>query len=93
MKFSCTCGEIVRDNTDYQDNKAYLIPDEKYEFALEQIESGESPWDALGKVERVMFQCHSCARIFIDDHEGQLVCFVPEGPHEFGILKAAAQSA
>jgi hypothetical protein len=93
MKFSCRCGEVIRDNTDYQDNKAYLIPDETYESALEQIESGKSPWDALRRVERVMYQCHSCARLFIDDHKREFVCFAPEGDVAFGILKGAAPDA
>jgi hypothetical protein len=93
MKFNCICGEVIRDNTDYQDNKAYLIPDETYESALEQIESGGSPWDAFRKVERVMYQCHSCARLFIDDHNGMLVCFAPEGDIKFGILRGEAPDA
>ena len=28
--------------------------------------------------ERLMYQCHNCGRLFIDDYQGQLHCFVPE---------------
>lgn len=93
MKFSCHCGEVIHDNTDYQSHKAYLIPDETYESALEKIESGESPWNALRKVKRAMYQCHACARLFIDDHQGELICFAPEGDVVFEILKGAAPDA
>lgn len=93
MKFSCTCGEVIRDNTDYQENKAYLIPDMSFESALEEIEAGKEPWDALRRVKRVVYQCHSCARLFINDHHGKLVCFSPEGGVVFGILKGPTSDA
>ena len=93
MKFGCTCGEVIWDNTDYQDNKAYLIPDETFESALEEIAAGKCPWDALHRVKRIIYQCHSCARLYIHDHSGKLVSFSPEGNVAFGILKGTAPDA
>ncbi len=87
MKFSCVCGAIIYDNTDYQENKAYFMPDQSRETAFFEVEAMKEPWIVLPKYERTMYQCRGCARIWLEDHELNLVCFKPEPESVFGILK------
>lgn len=87
MKFSCACGAIIYDNTDYQEHKAYFMPDQSREVVLTEIEATKEPWIALPKYERTMYQCRQCSRIWLEDHEHNLVCFKPELESAFGILK------
>jgi hypothetical protein len=87
MKFACLCGSVIHDNTDYQEDKAYFIPDQSYERAVTLIRSERSAWEELRKVERTMYQCRSCARLWLEDHEKNLCCFTPEPSIQFGILK------
>ena len=87
MKFTCLCGTVIRDNTDYQEDKAYFIPDQSHERTVEAIDGGASPWNELRKVERVMYQCTSCARLWLENTDRKLCCFAPEPSTQFGILR------
>ena len=90
MKFECPCGAIIRDNTDYQKHKAYYIPDELYEGAVEKIEAGASPWVELRKVRRIMYQCSECCRLFFDKpgSKNLFISYKPEEETSFGLLSA-----
>ncbi|AGU52653.1 hypothetical protein VAPA_2c00900 [Variovorax paradoxus B4] len=87
MKFVCPCGAVVRDNTDYQEHKAYFIPDQLYEGAAERIEAGGEVWAEMRRVTRPMYQCSDCCRLFLSDDAGNLVSFKPDDSTRFGILK------
>jgi hypothetical protein len=81
MKFNCICGEVIRDQSDYLPNKAYVVPDESYfdllDFIDDAIEkSGPTAADKEAAAMRVrgkitgitrhMFQCSGCGRIYVD---------------------------
>jgi hypothetical protein len=91
MKFSCHCGTLIHDGADNAPHKAHFIPDQLYEAAMTQIEAGQSSWLILSKSKRLMYQCRNCARLWLDDHAGKLVCFTPEPGVEFGILRGEAE--
>ena len=81
MKFACACGEIIRDQTDYLSYAAYLIADQDIYDATEMSDRGSGDW--WPSLTRKMYQCSSCGRLWIEDHEGRaLKCFVPEEPVE-----------
>jgi hypothetical protein len=86
MNFSCVCGARIYDNTDYQEDKAYFISDQSHEKAMMEIENRNTPWGVLRKFERIMYQCRSCARLWLEDQQGNLTCFTPDPKTEFGIL-------
>jgi hypothetical protein len=87
MKLQCKCGETIHDNSDYQENKAYFVPDETWESMLEEIDSGSSPWDATRKVKRNIYQCYNCSRIYLETKSGHYSSFTPDKEVKFGILK------
>lgn len=93
MKFTCRCGAVVYDISDYQDNKAYFIPDVLYEGALEAIRPGSSAWEQIAKVKRAMYQCSECARLYLTNHDGALSCFSPSEGEAFGILNGGRGNA
>lgn len=81
MKITCSCGEILVDQTDYLPYKAHIIPDQHYFGLLEAIDdaienSGPSPSDKdaavmrvrnlIGKIKRWAWQCRVCGRLFVD---------------------------
>lgn len=90
MKIRCLCGSSIHDNTDYQSNKAYLIPDEVVEKVHEAIANGTSSWDAFKIHEKVIYQCSDCKRIFFPKQDGSdtLATFFPDEDSTFGALKA-----
>jgi hypothetical protein len=89
MNLNCRCGELIHDITDYQENKAHFIPDQSWESMHESIADGNSSWNAASKVRRVMYQCHNCSRLYVQDQSGNFISFAPEGNGQFGILKNA----
>ena len=91
MRFECQCGHTIHDISDGHYYKAYLIPDKKWvpfwdaiDVAIEK--SGPTPKDKekacmeLRKKQysRPIYQCPSCARIYITDINNELVVFKPE---------------
>ena len=76
MKISCSCGEVIRDQTDYLSSKAHLIADQDWEdFA----ESSEKQKRLDRSYVRLCYQCSACGRLYIEDPSRALQCFVPEG--------------
>lgn len=81
MKFTCICGAVIRDQSDYLPNKAHVVPDECYfdllDFIDDAIEkSGPTAADkeaaamrVRGKIHdftKLMYQCSRCGRIYVD---------------------------
>ena len=91
MKIHCPCGGVIADSTDHLPNKAYLIPDQKWfsfwdaiKAAIEQPcsspEEAETRYVKLtdSEVDRSMWQCERCGRLFIQNRNYELVEFHPE---------------
>ena len=94
MKISCYCGEMIVDSTDNLPQKGRLIPDQDWlemfdaleVQVVERLAAGTLSFEAacmqmrelICSPVRGMWQCASCGRIYIDDREGQLQCFLPE---------------
>lgn len=73
MKIRCACGEDVRDQTDFISYKARFIADMDWDDVFEgDVEERLRGWS------RSMWQCSGCGRLYLDDHDGGLRCFVPE---------------
>lgn len=66
-KFQCSCGHIIRDNTDYLSYKAYYISNQDFYDFLDELE-GESRDNFASvayKYVRDIYQCTKCNNIFI----------------------------
>ena len=93
MKIDCSCGASIVDQTDYLPHKGHLIPDQEWFAVFDAIDadiidalaSGRlSRSDAyqlareiIRRASRLMYQCRSCGRLFIDDTERDLQSYVP----------------
>lgn len=95
MKIRCHCGASIVDQTDDLPHKGHLIPDQEWFAAYDAIDDEVIDPVAEGRLgkkaayqmarriisrsARLMWECRTCGRLFIDDRQGQLRCFVPEG--------------
>ncbi|WP_437223422.1 hypothetical protein SH661x_003212 [Planctomicrobium sp. SH661] len=93
MKVTCHCGHLLVDSTDGHPHKAYFIPDQNWlalfdgidEQVLVPLERGKIREEAasmktrelIGKPARTMYQCRECGRLYVDDSDGRLHCFLP----------------
>lgn len=84
MKFLCTCGVVMRDQSDYLPHKAHLVADEDF-FDLHDvidqlIAQGPDDPDALTRLVpaywRELYQCPDCGRLYVAAR-GELHEFVP----------------
>lgn len=94
MKIGCRCGAMIPDSTDYLPTKGHLIPDQEWlnvydaidEEVVDPVVAGEM---AAGEAymrsrhiissrSRLMWQCSTCGRLYVDDLNGKLQCYVPE---------------
>lgn len=90
MKFRCNCGNIIHDTTDFLSYKANFLAnqdeedfDDGMELLLNESLSKEECLNKMWSLythyaSRSMYQCSKCGRIFLEDIEGNLHCFVPE---------------
>jgi len=92
MKFICSCGNTIIDQTDNLSYKAYSYPDESMESffaALDRLMRSPSPKTELQrdrmmddvvqpKWGRQMCQCVHCGRLYIESDAGGFCCFEPE---------------
>lgn len=84
MKFRCTCGEILRDQTDYLPYKARLVADEDWFDLVDILDEltarGARDPDELTRrtlhAWRDVFQCPACGRLYLLAGD-QLHEFVP----------------
>jgi hypothetical protein len=93
MKIGCHCGELIIDQTDDLPHKGHLIPDQEWlavwdaidDKIIDPLAAGQIEKEAayrltrhiLGRAARLMYQCRSCGRLYIDDLEGNLHCYAP----------------
>lgn len=94
MKIGCACGETILDSTDYLPQKGHLIPDQKWDKIFDAVDEEVIAPLSAGKItieeaymksrhlifedSRLMWQCASCGRLYIDDLNRELQCYVPE---------------
>jgi hypothetical protein len=94
MKIYCACGEVIYDVMDDLPSKAHLIPDEQWlavhdaidDEVIDQLCKGAVGREAaymlareiICRDSRLMWQCGTCGRLYIDDPDRELRCFVPE---------------
>ncbi|MFI4847721.1 MAG: hypothetical protein ACIAZJ_01365 [Gimesia chilikensis] len=94
MKISCYCGEMIFDSTDNLPQKGRLIPDQDWlemfdaleVQVMERLAAGTLSFEAacmkmrelICSPVRGIWQCAACGRLYIDDLDGQLQCFLPE---------------
>jgi len=94
MKIDCKCGNCIHDISDFQSDKAWLIPDKNWENFWSEIynaikQSGKSKVEkeyaanSVGRTSsisayRAMYQCNTCGRIYINNESGTLEVFEPE---------------
>ncbi|WP_377157845.1 hypothetical protein ACFJIX_03745 [Roseateles sp. UC29_93] len=90
MKFACSCGHVIVDQTDFLPYKAYLIADQDWE---DHCDSFEVAWESRRMLDRTCYQCEQCGRLWIDDAGGQLQSFMPESPAGHRILRSSLGKA
>jgi hypothetical protein len=105
VKIGCYCGAVIVDQTDDLPQKAHLIPDQKWfaiydaidDEVIDPVADGQLTKKAayhhargiIGRNARLMWQCETCGRLYIDGLDGQLRCFIPEGePVDRQILRS-----
>ena len=96
MKIGCHCGATIYDQTDSLPNKAHLIPDQGWEAMWEAMDEQvvraaaeqrlsvrDAQWTAriiLRRATRFAYQCGACGRLYVDDPQDNLHCYVPMTP-------------
>lgn len=76
MQFACACGNIIRDQTDYQPHKAHLISDQDLFDALEISDTGSRDW--FPSLTHALYECRRCGRIWLEGDGHALIAFIPE---------------
>ncbi len=93
MKIGCQCGGAILDQTDDLPQKGHLIPDQEWFATYDALDDEVIDPMACGRLEkdqayhlareiirrssRPMYQCQRCGRLYINDLEGNLQCYVP----------------
>lgn len=93
MKIGCQCGATIFDQTDDLPHKAHLIPDQEWfakfdaldDKVIDPLVRGElTPQAAymlaraiLCEAARLMWQCATCGRLYIDDRANELQSYLP----------------
>lgn len=109
MKIGCHCGATIHDNTDDLPHKGHLVPDQAWFTKFDAIDdqiiapvadgrmNKETAYhlmrNIISNATRLMWQCSACGRLYVDDLNHELRCFVPEGePRGLGILPGPART-
>ena len=93
MKIQCHCGALIVDQTDDLSHKARLLPDQVWNAVSDALddevvnavadgrlgrEAACHRWrEIVGRSARLMWQCRACGRLYVDDQQHQLQCYVP----------------
>jgi hypothetical protein len=93
MKIGCLCGATIFDGTDDLPHKAHLVPDQEWFAKYDAIDDEIIDPLAAGRLQieqaymksreiisrsvRLTYQCRNCGRLYIDDRNGKLQCYVP----------------
>jgi len=94
LKLGCHCGAVIVDQTDDLPQKGHLIPDQEWfatydaiddevinplaEGQLSREEAYHLARQIISRQARLMWQCQACGRLYIDDQQNELQCYVPE---------------
>lgn len=81
MHFHCKCGHETRVTTDYLPYVAEFLAHQDVDDLSEGLQEAENDVGRIlpyASLSRRMYQCVQCQRIFIENHAGGLVSFVPE---------------
>jgi hypothetical protein len=95
VKIGFHCGTSIIDQADDLPHKGHLIPDQEWfatydaidDEVIDPVGSGQLSKEAayhrarqiISRSARLMWQCRTCGRLYIEGVDGQLRCFVPEG--------------
>ena len=110
MKILCHCGDAIIDQTDDLPYKGHLIPDQQWfatynaidDEVIDPVADGRLSKEAaynlartvISRSARLVWQCRACGRLYIDDLQGKLQCFVPEGAEtEREVLRSRSRHA
>jgi hypothetical protein len=93
VKIGCHCGAVIYDQTDDLPHKAHLIPDQEWFVVFDAIDDevidplaegrlGKEAGYRLARTiirrsSRLMYQCRECGRLYLDDLQGRLHCYIP----------------
>jgi hypothetical protein len=109
MKFTCSCGATLHDQSDALPHRGHLIADQDWhpvadaldDAVIDALAAGTIDREAayhrarliLGRASRSMYQCRACGRLYIDDRQGRLQCYVPAGPETSKEILRSRESA
>ena len=95
MKIGCHCGATISDSTDYVPANGHLIRDQEWfnvydggdDEVVDSVAAGKMTAEdvymksrqIISPRSRLMWQCSTCGRLYVDDINGELQCYVPEG--------------
>jgi hypothetical protein len=93
MKIECHCGTTIFDCTDDLPQKGHFIPDQEWfatydamddevivpltEGAIDREKAFHLSRRVISRASRLMYQCSVCGRLYIDDKDRVLHCYVP----------------
>ena len=85
MHLYCKCGYRFANAGDSLAYKGSILADQDVKELVEILEYGEQPHDddlelfapACDLIERVMFQCPECGRLYVEDSDYSFLQFVP----------------
>src|SRR5947208_1727106 len=93
MKLGCHCGATIFDHTDDLPQKGHLIPDQEWfatydamddevivpllDGKIDKEKAFRLSRGVISRASRLMYQCSACGRLYIDDKQGVLHCYLP----------------
>jgi hypothetical protein len=93
MKIGCHCGATIFDQTDDLPQKGHLIPDQEWfatydamddevivpltQGAIDKEKAFRLSRQVISRASRLMYQCNVCGRLYVDDNQGALHCYIP----------------
>ena len=90
MNFACRCGYCFYDGSDNLSFKAHILADEDWNEFVGYLEDAEKPHTekienmgrSLDLLERCIYQCPECGRLFLESADGSLTMFTPSDTAE-----------
>ncbi len=90
MNFACRCGYRFYDGSDNLSFKAHILADEDWNEFVGYLEDAEKPHTekienmgrSLDLLERCIYQCPECGRLFLESADGSLTMFTPSDTAE-----------
>lgn len=99
MKIKCTCENIIIDQTDYLQNKGYLISDTQWFDFWEAVDEAikRSGTSAREKEEasmqlrkqslfKTLWECQKCGKLFVNGVNGDLITYSPDNQNYNKVL-------